>query len=87
MRCPRRLTLHHHAQNAVDAGLVALAVTLQPIEHVGIESNRQLLFLRRPSRRRLLEKCLVERRNIRIVDIGILRAVDPCQPLTYGVTA
>ncbi len=39
-----RLTLHHHAQNAVDARLVALAVTLQPIEHVRIETNRQLLF-------------------------------------------
>ncbi len=28
MHRPRRLTLHHHAQNAVDAGLVALAMTL-----------------------------------------------------------
>jgi hypothetical protein len=34
MHCPRRLTLHHHAQNAVDARLVALAMTLEPIEHV-----------------------------------------------------
>jgi hypothetical protein len=42
--CPRRLTLHHHAQNAVDARLVALSVALEPIEHILIEPNRQLLF-------------------------------------------
>jgi len=34
MRSPWRLTLHHYAQNAVDAHLVTLAMALEPIEHV-----------------------------------------------------
>ena len=34
MRCPRRLTLHHHAEDTVDVRLVALAMTLEPIEYV-----------------------------------------------------
>src|ERR1700686_956536 len=76
MRCPRRLTLHHHAQNAVDARLVALAMTLEPIEHVLIQTNGQLLFRWRPGQRRLFEKGLVEPRNVRIVNIGILHTVN-----------
>jgi len=74
-----RLTLHHHAQNAVNARLVTLAMTLEPIEHVRIEANGQLLFRRRPSGRCLPEKCLVEPRNVRIVDIGVLHAVNARQ--------
>jgi hypothetical protein len=76
MRCPRRLTLHHHAQDSVDARLVALAMTLEPIEHVLIQTNGQLLFRRRPGHRRLFEKGLVEPRNVGIVNIGILYAVN-----------
>jgi len=79
MNWPGRLALHHHAQNAVDARLVALAMTLEPLEHVRIETNRQLLFRRRPSRRCFLEKCLVEWRNVRIVDIGVLQAINSRQ--------
>ncbi len=56
MRCPRRLTLHDHTQYAVDARLVALAMTLEPIEHVLIQTNGQLLFRRRPGQRRLFAK-------------------------------
>src|ERR1700674_1440661 len=69
MRCPRRLTLHHHAQYSVDARLVALAMTLEPIEYVLIQTNGQLLFRRRPGQCRLFEKGLVEPRNVRIVNI------------------
>ena len=76
MRCPRRLTLHYHAQDSVDARLVALAMTLEPIEHVLIQTNGQLLFRRWPSHCRLFEKCLVEPRNVRIVNIGILQTVN-----------
>jgi hypothetical protein len=76
MRCPRRLTLHHHAENAVDARLIALAVSLEPIEHVLIQTNGQLLFRRRPSHRCLFEKGLVEPRNVRLVDLGILYTVN-----------
>src|ERR1700688_4526452 len=79
MHCPRRLTLHHHAQYAVDARLVALAMTLEPIEHVLIQTNGQLLFRRRPGHGGLFEKGLVEPRNVRIVNIGILHTVTPCQ--------
>ena len=61
MSWPRGLTLHHHSQNAVNARLVALAMTLEPSEHVRVETNRQLFFRREPSRRCLLEKSLVER--------------------------
>ena|ERR1700674_2154128 len=70
MRCPWRLTLHHHAQYAVDARLVALAMTLEPIEHVLIQTNGQLLFRRRPRHRRLFEKGLVEPRNVRLGNVG-----------------
>src|SRR5208283_3722644 len=52
------LTLHHNAQNVVNARLVAPALTLEPIEHVRIETNRQLLLGRGPSRRCFLEKGL-----------------------------
>jgi len=76
MRCPRRLTLHHHAQNPVDARLVALAMTLEPIEHVLIQTNGQLLFRRRPSHGGLFEKGLVEPRNVGLVNIGILYTVN-----------
>jgi hypothetical protein len=36
MRRPQRLTFHHNPQNVVDARLVALALTLEPNEHVRI---------------------------------------------------
>jgi hypothetical protein len=79
MCCPRRLTLHYYAQNAVDARLVAFAMALKPSEHVLIQANRQLLFHGGPRHRRLLEKGLVEPRNVRIVNIAILHTVNPCQ--------
>lgn len=46
MRGPLGLTLHHHAENAVDAGLVALAMALEPIERILIQTNRQLQITR-----------------------------------------
>src|SRR5258708_35540693 len=79
MNWPPRLALHHHAQNAVNARLVTLAMTLQPIEHVRIETNRQLFLRRGPSRGCLGEKCLIERWDVRIVDIGVPHAVNPRQ--------
>ena len=79
MCCPWRLTLHYYAQNAVDARLVAFAVTLKPSEHILIQANRQLLFRGGPGDRRLLEKGLVEPRNVRIVNIAILHTINPCQ--------
>jgi hypothetical protein len=79
MSSPSRLTLHHHAQNAVNACLVALAMALEPIEHVRIETNRQLFLGRRPSGGCLLEKRLVQRRNVRIVDIGVPHPVNSRQ--------
>jgi hypothetical protein len=69
MRSSRWLTLHHDPQNAVDARLVALAVALEPIEYVLIETDRQLLFRGRPGHRRLLEKGLVEPWNVRVVNL------------------
>lgn len=76
MRCLRRLTLHHYAQYAVDARLVALAMTLEPIEHVFIQTNGQLFFRGRPGHGGLFEKGLVEPRNVGIVNIGILQTVN-----------
>src|SRR5580698_6072987 len=70
-RAPR-LPLSHHAKNAVNACLVALAMALEPIEYVGIETNRQLFFCWRPRRGCLLQKHLVQRGNVGIVDIGVL---------------
>ncbi len=74
-----RLTLHRHSQDAIDASLVASAVAFQPVQHVRIEANGQLLFGRRPCSRRLFEKGLVEWRNVRIVDLGIPHAINPRQ--------
>jgi hypothetical protein len=51
-------------------------MTLEPIEHVLIQTNGQLLFRRRPGHRRLFEEGLVEPRNVGIVNIGILYAVN-----------
>ena len=79
MRGLRRLTLHYHTQNAVDARLVALAMTLEPIEHILIQTNRQLLFRWRPGHRRLFEKRLVQPRNVRIINLSVLHAVNPRQ--------
>ena len=73
------LALHHDAQNSVNARLVAPAVALEPIEYVRIETDRQLPLGGRPRRRGLLEKRLVEWRNVRIVNIGFAHAVNPCQ--------
>jgi hypothetical protein len=70
MRCPRRLTLHHHAQRSVDARLVALALTLEPIEHVLIQTNGQLLFAGGQASVAFLKKGLVEPRNVPIVNLG-----------------
>jgi hypothetical protein len=83
MRSSRWLTLHHDPQNAVDARLVALAVALEPIEYVLIETDRQLLFRGRPGHRRLLEKGLVEPWNVRVVNLGILHTVNPCQGASF----
>lgn len=49
----RWLAFHHHSQNAVDSRLVATAMTLEPIEHIGVEADRQLLIAgtRAPSSR------------------------------------
>ena len=52
-------------------------VQLQPIQYVRIETDRQLLFRRRPRRRCLFEESLVERRNVRIVNVAVLHPVNP----------
>ena len=35
-----RLALHHDPQNPVDAGLIASAVSLEPIQHVRVKPDR-----------------------------------------------
>jgi hypothetical protein len=72
----RRLVLHDDTQNPIDARLVASAMAFEPCQYVGIEADRQLLLRRRPCNRDLLEKAFVKRRNVRIVDIAIARAVN-----------
>ena len=79
MRCPGRLTLHHHTQDAVDARLVTPAVGLEPIEHVGVKADGELLLRRGLCHCGLFKKLIAERRNVRIVDFGILHPVKPCQ--------
>ena len=64
------LALHHHAQNTVNARLVTPAVTLEPIEIVRIEADGKVPLSRQPRRRRLLEKRLVEGRDVLTVNIG-----------------
>jgi hypothetical protein len=75
----RLLAFHSGPQNAIDARLIASAVGLQPPKHVRIEADCQLLFGGRPCFRCPFEKSIVERRDIRIVDVGILHAVNSRQ--------
>ncbi len=78
-RPPRWLRLHGCPQDAIDARLVTSAVSLQPLQHVRVKADGELLLGRRPGFRCPSEEGLVERRNVRIVDLVILHAVNSSQ--------
>ncbi len=67
-RCPRRLTLHHHAQDSVDARLVALAIMVSCFFARG---QAIVAFLKK-----VLSSCgmaewsiLLENENVRVLDV------------------
>ena len=72
------MALHGRSQNAVDAGLVAPAVRLQPVQHVRVKADGELLFGRGPCRRGLFEKLPAQWRNVRVVDVRVLHPVKAC---------
>src|SRR6266852_6239746 len=78
-RAARGLAFHSCPQDAVDARLVTPAVSLEPIEHVCVEADGELLFGRGPSNCGLFEKLVPEWWDVRIVDVGILHPVKPRQ--------
>jgi hypothetical protein len=65
---------HHDAKDVIDAGGVAGAVFLKPFEHVGIQTHGHQFLGRTPE---LGELLIGKRRNIRIVDLGIVSAFLP----------
>src|SRR5690348_8375656 len=71
----RSLVLHGCPQNAVEPGLIALPMQFEPVEHIDVETHRDLLLRRWPRLGRLLEKRRIERRDLRIVDVPILQSV------------
>jgi hypothetical protein len=58
---------------------VASAVGLQPIVHVRVKANGQLMFRPGPRNRGLGEEFVAERRDVGVVDIGVFHPVKPCQ--------
>jgi hypothetical protein len=76
---PLRLTFHSGPQNPIDACLIASPGSSQPNQHIRIEPNGELLFWGRPGNRSLFQKLFSERRNVRIVDAGILHPIKPSQ--------
>src|SRR6266446_6339613 len=78
-RAVRGLAFHGGPQDAVDARLVTLAVGLEPIQHVRVKADGELLFGRRPSNCGLFEKLSPQRWDVRIVDVGILHPAKPGQ--------
>ena len=68
MRGPERLALHRNPENPVNPRLVALALALDPCQHIGIEANRQLLLCGRPCGRCFFEEFISERWNVGIVN-------------------
>jgi len=75
----RELALHGGAQNVIDARLVTSAVGLQPFEHVSVKADGQLVFRWGPCNCCLFEKLVSKRRDVGIVDVGVLHPVKACQ--------
>lgn len=59
---------HGRAQNSIDSRLVALTLGLEPVEHVGVEADRELLLRGRPRRLGLGEELFAQSRDVGIVD-------------------
>ena len=78
-RTARALALHGRPQNPVDARLVAPALGFKPIQYIGVKAYGQLLFRGGPCFPCLRKERLVEPRDVGIVDLGVLHAVNPRQ--------
>lgn len=75
----RRLVFHGRPKDVVDPRLIALTGRAQPLQHVGIEPNRQLFFERRPLRRRFGEEGFAQSGDFAVVDLLIGQGVKPRQ--------
>ena len=75
----RRLVFHGRSKDVVDPRLIALTRRAQPRQHVGIEPDRQLLFERRPLRRRFGEEGFAQSRDLAVVNLLIGQGVKPRQ--------
>lgn len=78
-RLARRLAFHCRPQNAVHACLITSAAILQPFQYVRVMANGELLLDRGPCFRCLGKELIAKGRNVRIVDIRFLDAVNPSQ--------
>lgn len=62
---------HGCAQDAVQPCLIPLPMHFEPVEDIDVEAHRHLLLRRWPGLGRLLEKRVIQRRDLRIVDVPI----------------
>lgn len=79
LRGLRGLVFHSRPKDVVDPRLVALAGRAQPLQHVSIEPDRQLLFERRPLRCRFVEEGFTQGGDFAVVDLLIGQGVKPRQ--------
>ena len=75
----QRRAVHRGSQNAVNAYLVASAVDLQPLQHVRVKADGELLLGQGPCFRCRRKERLVERRNVQIVDSLYRNLRPPCR--------
>lgn len=67
----RSLVFHGRAQDTVEPRLIAPPIPFEPAKHIRIKLHRHVLFHRRPGRSRLLEKRVIQRWDLRIVDVPL----------------
>ena len=86
LACPGRRQ-HFAAQNGVDAGLVAFALGLEPVEHVGVHAGGDLTLAGtvEMAARRALPLLVGHLRDVAGVDLGVGAGGEGLQPGAVGL--
>src|SRR5207253_636512 len=71
--------IHVASQDLVDACLVTAPLVLEPVEHVGIDADRDRFFSWRPRHQWLGEHLVVQFWNVGVVDVLVAELIDSCQ--------
>src|SRR6516164_11346292 len=80
--CPRFRSIsnvHVAPQYLIDASLVTASLILEPREHVGVDTDRDRRFSRRPGHQWLREDFLVEFGDVAVVEVVIAEPIDSRQ--------